>query len=87
VPAGVRGQSFPLESRSVNNTPAQEPIGSDIGGCTVTVHGRARPVDATVVAPSTSHPGGLPLLAPATIGADTVVANDTSDTFIFGAIV
>src|SRR5450432_3640487 len=46
----------------------------------VTVHG------PPVLEFGASHPGGLPLLAPAAIGADVVVVNDTPGTATFGAI-
>src|SRR5450432_628027 len=46
----------------------------------VTVHG------PPVLEFGASHPGGLPLLAPVVIGADTDVVNDTPGTRTFGAI-
>ena len=49
-------------------------------GCTVTIHA------PLVLEPDGSQPGGLPLLAPATIGAVTDVVNDTPGTRTFGAI-
>jgi hypothetical protein len=80
-PDGPRGVSFPVESRIVRETAEQPPIGSMLTvGCTVTNHA------PLVLEPDGSQPGGLPLLAPATIGTDVVVVNETPGTRTFGAI-
>jgi hypothetical protein len=80
-PDGPRGVSFPVESRIVRETAVHPPIGSMLTfGCIVTIHA------PLVLEPDASHPGGFPLLAPAMIGVDTDVVNDTPGTRTFGAI-
>ena len=80
-PEGPRGVSFPVESRIVRDTAEHPPIGSMLTlGCTVTIHA------PLVLEPVGSHPGGLPLLAPTTIGVETDVVNDTPCTRTFCAI-
>ena len=80
-PAGPRGVSFPVESRIVRDTAEHPPIANALTvGCTVTSHA------PLVLDPDASHPGALPLLAPATIGTDVVVVKATPGTRTFGAI-
>ncbi len=80
-PSGLRGVSFPVESRNVIDTAEQEPIGSALTpGRIVTSHG------PPLLAFGASHPGALPLLAPAAIGTVVEVVNETPGTRTFAAM-